>query len=300
MTVHSSMQIQSVLFHNEPKALFRSLECVANSIKLTAEAGVTFDNLRVYYGDASPEPVLNDIQIASLTQKYKSLFNFEYTFFNENTGTAKGHNYLAASNEYDYLMIMNPDILVSPRCIEHLIKPQIHDSNIAITEAKQMPLEHPKAFDEASGETAWASTACVIISMKAFKAVKGFDADTFFMYCDDVDFSWRVRLNGYKVIYCANAPVFHAKNLTSVAVYSATDSDKRFSAEAHILMAHKWSYPKRVKALINMYSKSDEKLFHESVAAYKKREASGKLPTPIDPEHRVSKMYGDCYATHRY
>ena len=31
------------------------------------------------------------------------------------------------------------------------------------------------------------------------------------MYCDDVDFSWRVRLLGYKVIYRSDAPVFHAE-----------------------------------------------------------------------------------------
>jgi len=27
-----------------------------------------------------------------------------------------------------------------------------------------------------------------------FLELQGFDADTFFLYCDDVDLSWRVRL----------------------------------------------------------------------------------------------------------
>ena len=50
-------------------------------------------------------------------------------------------------------------------------------------------------------------------SRKLFERLEGFDADTFFLYCDDVDFSWRVRLAGYKVVHRSSAVVFHDKRV---------------------------------------------------------------------------------------
>lgn len=145
-------------------------------------------------------------------------------------------------SDTEYIMIMNPDIVVGPRTLLNLLAPFQGEqgSKVAMTEARQTPVEHPKAYDPKTLETAWASTACTIIRRKCFDEVQGFDAETFFMYCDDLDFSWRLRLNGYKLIYCPDAVVFHDKSIDHHGRWQTTKAERRFSAEASILLAHKW------------------------------------------------------------
>ena len=70
-----------------------------------------------------------------------------------------------------------------------------------MTEARQTPVEHHKEYDPQTGVTSWAATALAMIPYAVFQEVGGFDEKTFFMYCDDVDFSWMVREAGYQIIY---------------------------------------------------------------------------------------------------
>jgi GT2 family glycosyltransferase len=72
-----------------------------------------------------------------------------------------------------------------------------------------MPREHPKTWDKATGETSWCSGAAALVRRQAFDEVDGFDARFFFMYCEDVDFSWRLWLAGWKCVYVPNAAVQH-------------------------------------------------------------------------------------------
>ena len=231
--------MQTVLFHNDVSHLMRSLEYLANALEVARRQGWDIA-LRVVYGDASSQPLFTPEQVAATQEKYRDAFTFTYEFFHENTGTAKGHNRMAAMSDTEYIMIMNPDIVVGPRTLLNLLAPFQGEqgSKVAMTEARQTPVEHPKAYDPKTLETAWASTACTIIRRKCFDEVQGFDAETFFMYCDDLDFSWRLRLNGYKLIYCPDAVVFHDKSIDHHGRWKTTKAERRFSAEASILLAH--------------------------------------------------------------
>jgi GT2 family glycosyltransferase len=82
------------------------------------------------------------------------------------------------------------------------------DDRIAVTEARQSPREHPKAIDSRSGETTWCSGAAALVRRAAFEAVGGFD-ERFFMYCEDVDLSWKFWLTGWKCVYVRDAVVQH-------------------------------------------------------------------------------------------
>ena len=68
----------------------------------------------------------------------------------------------------------------------------------ALIDAIQFPVEHPKIYDPVTFETPWASGACLAIPHDIFKKIRGFD-DTFFMYCEDVDLSWRARAAAFTV-----------------------------------------------------------------------------------------------------
>ena len=195
-------------------------------------------------------------------------------------------------------MIMNPDILMSPRTLIEMMA-LMDDADTGMVEARQTPLEHPKEYDLETLETDWATTACALIRADVFRKLNGFDSDTFFLYCDDVDFSWRVRLAGFKVRYQPLAPVYHAKHLDSKGKWIATGAEVYYSAEASLLMAHKWSNPKLVKKLLRIFSGASGAQ-QDAAKTFIKRRKEGTLPTPIDPEHKVASFRDWNYSGMRF
>jgi len=126
-----------------------------------------------------------------------------------NNGFAKGINLLARQGTAEFIFILNPDTELEEGCLERLLERAINDPTIIMCEARQQPREHPKAYDPRSGETTWCAGAAVLIRRKAFEEVGGFDEQIFFMYCEDVDLSWKLWLRGWKCIYVPDAIVRH-------------------------------------------------------------------------------------------
>ncbi len=134
-----------------------------------------------------PARLFDEDDLASLSSIAAEMVDVEYCFFEENTGTAKGHNLLAERAQTDYIMIMNPDVLLCPTFFLKMIS-SFEDPDVGMVEARQTPIEHPKDYDVETGVTSWASTAAAIVPRGVFGEVGGFDQKSFFMYCDDVDF----------------------------------------------------------------------------------------------------------------
>ena len=65
---------------------------------------------------------------------------------------------------------------------------------------RQIPYEHPKAYDPVTLDTPWVSGAATLFRREAFDAVGGFD-EAIFMYGEDVDLSWRLRAKGWRLRY---------------------------------------------------------------------------------------------------
>lgn len=170
---------------------------------------------------------------------------------------------------------------------------------VGMVEAKQLPIEHPKDYDPNTGETGWATTACALIPLSQFRQLNGFDADSFFLYCDDVDYSWRVREAGFKVIFAPHATVFHDKRVSPVGGWQPSGAEQRYSAEAALMMAHKWSRPDLVAQISAMYKNAGP---NEQAALknYEDKKAQGTLPTPRDAAHRIAEFNGYLYTRHRY
>ena len=126
-----------------------------------------------------------------------------------NQGFARGVNLLARQGTGEFIFILNPDAELRPGCLEKLLSRATSDSAIGVCEARQSPREHPKSWDTATGETTWCSGAAALLRRKAFDEVGGFDQQLFFMYCEDVDLSWKLWLRGWKCIYVPDAIVQH-------------------------------------------------------------------------------------------
>lgn len=294
-----SIQIQSVLYNNDKDGLEKAVLAIKKAMEINFKRGGTIGQCNIKYGDASPEPIYTQKEIDAINEKIKGVLSIEYFYFNDNTGTAKGHNILGRHCSTDYMMIMNPDVIISPHFFLEMMKP-FDDRKVGLVEARQTPIEHPKEYNIKTFETAWSTTACVIFPTKVFNKVHGFDSQSFFMYCDDVDFSWRIRLEGYKLYYQPLAPVFHAKTLSADGGWQPTAAEKYYSAEAALMMAHKWSNNKLLTRLLWDFkrSKTEELMKAESVFFTRRKE--GKLVKPIDEEHKVATFIEGGYAKHRF
>jgi GT2 family glycosyltransferase len=126
-----------------------------------------------------------------------------------NNGFARGINLVAAQGSGEFLFLLNPDTEIEPRSVEKLLARADSDPRIGICEARQSPREHPKTFDSVTGETTWCSGAAALIRREAFREVGGFDERLYFMYCEDVDLSWKFWIRGWKCIYLREAVVRH-------------------------------------------------------------------------------------------
>ncbi|MBC7761027.1 MAG: glycosyltransferase family 2 protein [Candidatus Saccharibacteria bacterium] len=221
-----------------------------------------------------------------------------YTPFGSNLGSAAGHNALAAGVDTELMLILNPDAQVAADTVGVLATALGGD--VGIAEARQIPLEHPKQYEKYTGDTSWSSTACALTTRAAFDAVGGFDSATFFLYCDDVDYSWRLRLAGYRAIYEPAARVFHDKRLTITADWPASAAEIYYSAEAAILLAHKYSRPDLVASLIAGYRKEGGDAVVTAVREFEDRAKGGRLPIPIDGDHKVAHFIKGNYSEHRF
>ena len=150
-------------------------------------------------------------QQAALSQKFASLSLNQ----GQNIGFGLGHNFNLALTNTPYFWVTNVDLEFEPDSLTTLLATAQQDSSqafsntsIAAWECRQKPYEHPKDYHPVTGETAWCSSACVLFKTDAIQSVKGYDP-LLFLYGEDVELSYRLRRQGYKLKYVPQATVWH-------------------------------------------------------------------------------------------
>ncbi|WP_426688357.1 glycosyltransferase family 2 protein [Rhodanobacter ginsengiterrae] len=292
-----TLRVHSVLYGNEANRIDQAIEHLERAADFAIAAGV-FKEVALVYGDCSPTPALSET-VKAHARSGSALHEVDYRYFDENLGSARGHNRLLEDLAEDYVLIMNPDIMMAPNTLLELAKP-FANTKVGMVEAKQIPIEHPKEYVAGTGETCWAATACTLIPAQVFAEIGGFDYQTFFLYCDDVDFSWRVRLAGLKVIYQASALAFHDKRLGGQGKWVPGGAEKYYSAEAALLLAYKYHRDDIVRDVLKYFLGSGEETLLAAAAEFQARREEGRLPEQIDPSHKVAVFKDGAYSAHRF
>jgi GT2 family glycosyltransferase len=145
-----------------------------------------------------------------------------------NIGYTGAANLAAQKASGEWLFFLNPDAVAASDCLERLLE-AVDGADVAIVGAQVLlpdgrvnagenpiniagvswsggygqPREHGPARD-----TAAVSGAALLVRRDAFVAVGGL-CPFFFMYVDDTDLAWRMRLGGRRVRYCPEAVVMH-------------------------------------------------------------------------------------------
>ena len=127
-----------------------------------------------------------------------------------NRGFGAGHDVNFRRCTTNFVLVSNVDLEFTQGSLSRLLAHARADEEekFAAWEMCQAPYEHPKHYDPVSWATNWQAYACVLIRKVAYEQVGGFDK-RIFMYCEDVELSYRFRSFGWYLMYCPDCVVIH-------------------------------------------------------------------------------------------
>jgi GT2 family glycosyltransferase len=158
----------------------------------------------------------------------------------KNYGFAEGYNRALAQVEAEYYVLLNSDIEVTPGWIDPVVKMMDADPDIAAAQPKLRAYHEKEMFEYAGAaggyidkfgypfcrgrlfqeiekdegqyddavEVFWATGACMFVRASVYNEMGGLDND-FFAHMEEIDYCWRLKNNGYKIMYCPDSIVYH-------------------------------------------------------------------------------------------
>jgi GT2 family glycosyltransferase/ubiquinone biosynthesis protein Coq4 len=230
------ISIGIILYHTTEAQLLRMVSILQQASKIAIGAG--FANVQIVFTDNSHQ--WTEQAIRHIAEASGAPLHFVPT--DRNVGFGRGHNHLMRHAfsvlEATHYFCLNPDGYLHHKALLALYRAIADHKLPALIEARQFPSEHPKDYDSETLETSWSSAGCLVIPKFLFELTGGFD-DRFFMYCEDVDLSWRVWEAGYR---CVLAP--RARFLHHVASRERKPIADRQLLESGRILGEKWSVPR--------------------------------------------------------
>jgi GT2 family glycosyltransferase len=179
----------------------------------------------------------SDDSISFLQQNYPHLRIVQNK---KNGGFAKGYNDALKQIDAQYYVLLNSDIEVSPRWIEPIIEMMDQDPDIASAQPKILSYHQKEYFEYAGAgggfldaygypfcrgrmfdtieqdqgqydditEIFWASGAAMFVRADVYWQLGGLD-ERFFAHQEEIDFCWRAKRQGYKIMYNGHSRVYH-------------------------------------------------------------------------------------------
>jgi GT2 family glycosyltransferase len=294
----SAVRVQLVVFENRFDQIRRTLTGVRATLRHARSQRLITD-AHVAIGDCSPLPLYDAPQIASLADLIAGEAALTYRCFDENLGSAGGSNRLAGEGSEPLIWVLNPDAYPSPTCLA-LLAAALAGHKVAATEARQLPIEHPKGYDPSTGEAHWISGASMLIRRAAFDEVGGFDAQHFPLYCDDVDISWRWRSRGWKVVTVPRATVFHDKRPGPDGRPAASATEHESSALAKLKLARRYCRPDIEARDLAASESSNVPHLQRSAAEFRRLDAEGALPAPMPEAAQIADLDRPYFGPHRF
>ncbi len=157
-----------------------------------------------------------------------------------NSGFAGGYNEALQQVSAEYYILLNSDIEVTADWIRPVIRMMDKDPGIAACQPKIRSYENRSHFEYAGAaggyidkygypfcrgrlflsieedlgqyddpaEIFWATGACMFVRADLYHKMGGLDSD-FFAHMEEIDFCWRLKNEGYRIMYCPGSTVYH-------------------------------------------------------------------------------------------
>ncbi len=158
----------------------------------------------------------------------------------QNYGFCEGYNLALRQVEARYYVLLNSDVAVPQGWTEPITQLMDADDSIAVCQPKILSQQHPDFFEYAGAggglldvlgypycrgrlfetleedngqyndvqEIFWATGACMFVRAKVFHELGGLEP-AFFAHMEEIDFCWRAKIAGYKVLYNGHSAVYH-------------------------------------------------------------------------------------------
>jgi GT2 family glycosyltransferase len=230
-----------ILNYNGMSLIERCLGSVLNS---------NYHNFEVLFVDNAS----SDNSVDFTKRKFENDTRLKIIQCRENFGFAQGNNIGVGQAKGKYLVFLNTDTEVNPDWMRELVAIMENDLTLGAAQSKLLRMNAPKIFDSAGdimdyyggafsrghGESDdgqydvvsdifSARGAAFIIKRDIFETLGMFDTK-FVSFLEDVDLSWRIWLNGYRIVFVPKSIVFHLGGATlnklpkSLVVRSAVHS----------------------------------------------------------------------------
>ncbi len=157
-----------------------------------------------------------------------------------NYGFAEGYNKALKYVNADYYVLLNSDVEVTPNWLQPCIELLEKVEKAAVVQPKILSYQKPHLFEYAGAAGGfidkfgypfcrgrilnrtepdlaqynsitpifWASGACMFIKAELFNLAGGFDG-SFWAHMEEIDLCWRLKNQGYKILYQPFSTVFH-------------------------------------------------------------------------------------------
>ncbi len=158
----------------------------------------------------------------------------------KNYGFATGYNLALKQVDAHYYVLLNSDIEVTENWIPPVIRLMEANPDVAACQPKIMSYHDPEKFEYAGAaggfidkygypfcqgrlfqsiekdegqydrvsEIFWATGACLFVRSELYHKLGGFD-DDFFAHMEEIDFCWRAKNLGYRIMYCPDSKIYH-------------------------------------------------------------------------------------------
>lgn len=183
----------------------------------------TFKNFEVIFVDnASKDRSMH------LVKKYLSSFQMQVIKNTENVGFCLANNLGFQLSRGEYVVFLNNDTFVDSNWLKRMIEKAEENREIGavvcsiLYPCSHRVLEGPMAYDvygatlgPANDRFFYGTGASLLVKKDLLRKIGVFDPKLF-MYQDDVDLCWRIRLCGYEIVYEPRAVCYHVKDLEGV------------------------------------------------------------------------------------
>jgi len=158
----------------------------------------------------------------------------------ENGGFSKGYNVVLQQIDAEYYCLLNSDVEVTENWIEPIVNLLDNHPEVAVVQPKLLSFTNRDYFEYAGAsggfidflgypfcrgrvfghlekdtgqyndaiEVFWATGAALFVRSSVFHEVNGLDND-FFAHMEEIDFCWRVKNLGYKIMVEPKSVIYH-------------------------------------------------------------------------------------------